>query len=75
MAVSVTDDERMAVLRDAQEERYGLGDRCQSKDCRGRAAYLVAWPGQPTRMCERHLDHARAIAKVMGFELQYTISP
>lgn len=65
----MNDIERMAVLRDEQEERAGLGERCRSSDCKGKALVRVLWPGQTTLMCERCAGRAQKVAQAMGFEL------
>jgi len=63
-------------LTDEQRNEFiieiALLDRCCNVECEQPATFRVAWPGQPSKMCEPHKEQAGQIASVMGFELPST---
>lgn len=52
----------------------GLDARCSSvmggvRLCDVPAMFLVCWPGQTSRMCLAHAEHAKRLSVHMGFSL------
>lgn len=43
--------------------------KCESNQCERDALFMVHWPGQSTRKCDRCTDRAQGLAQVMGFRL------